>query len=113
MYSEAPAKAPYLDWTLDRWKIGVILALFIGLMLASVAAPATEESVILPTETLLPPANQVVQRSSTGILGNKDCSSWPIRRKHRWCGDGRNARASRAAKTTPTAKRTKTTASII
>ncbi|MCC6455145.1 MAG: hypothetical protein IT328_09405 [Caldilineaceae bacterium] len=54
MYSETPAKAPYLDWALDRWKIGVILALFVGLALASVAAPPSTESVVLPSETLLP-----------------------------------------------------------
>lgn len=53
MYSETPAKAPYLDWALDRWKIGVILALFIGLTLASFAAPPSAEPVVLPSETLL------------------------------------------------------------
>jgi hypothetical protein len=56
MRSEPPAKAPYLDWTLDRWKIGVILALFIGLTLASIARPPDTDTVKLPTETGLPVA---------------------------------------------------------
>jgi hypothetical protein len=54
MYSEPSAKAPYLDWTLDRWKISVILALFIGLALASIARPPTSDAVKMPTETQLP-----------------------------------------------------------
>jgi hypothetical protein len=68
MYSETPAKAPYLDWTLDRWKLSVILALFIGLILASVAVPATEESVILPIETLLPSHVEVAQPAPISSL---------------------------------------------
>ena len=54
MYSEPPVKAPYLDWTLDRWKIGVILALFIGLALASIARPTEEGGVKLPSSIDLP-----------------------------------------------------------
>jgi hypothetical protein len=61
MYSETPAKAPYLDWTLDRWKIGVILALFVGLALASVAAPPSADSVVLPSEALLPSNVEAVE----------------------------------------------------
>jgi hypothetical protein len=56
MYSEPPTKAPYLDWTLDRWKIGVILALFVGLTVASIARPPDQGGVILPTQADLPVA---------------------------------------------------------
>lgn len=54
MYSEQPAKAPYLDWTLDRWKIGVIFALFIGLIVASVARPQLTQPIVLPDESVIP-----------------------------------------------------------
>lgn len=64
MYSEPPAKAPYLDWTLDRWKIGVILALFIGLTIASIARPPDTSTVKLPTETVLPAAFEGEQSDS-------------------------------------------------
>src|SRR4051812_35360588 len=53
MYSEPPTKIPYLDWTLDRWKIGVILALFVGLTIASVARPPQTTGVKLPSDAAL------------------------------------------------------------
>jgi hypothetical protein len=34
------AKRPYLDWTLDRWKTGVILLVFSGLVISSLARSA-------------------------------------------------------------------------
>jgi hypothetical protein len=52
MYSESPARMPYVDWTLDRWKIGVILALFVGLIIASLTEPPDSVAVQLPAETL-------------------------------------------------------------
>ena len=51
MYSESSAKTPYLDWTLDRWKISVILALFVGLTIASLMEPPALEAVQLPSES--------------------------------------------------------------
>ncbi len=75
MYSEPPAKAPYLDWTLDRWKIGVILALFIGLTLASVARPPDTQSVKLPTETQLPLPGEGTELSSAASNENDNNSN--------------------------------------
>lgn len=43
MYADRPRRAPYVDWSLDRWKIGAVLALFVGLLAASLAAPAPPE----------------------------------------------------------------------
>lgn len=54
MYSEPPAKVPYLDWALDRWKIGVILALFIGLAISSMARPPENDDVRLPAQFDVP-----------------------------------------------------------
>jgi hypothetical protein len=33
---------PYIDWPLDRWKVGVILLIFSGLLLSSLAYPTDE-----------------------------------------------------------------------
>jgi hypothetical protein len=65
MYSEPPTRAPYLDWTLDRWKIGVILALFVGLAVASIARPPEVEEVKLPTQAELPTATGSVRPAPT------------------------------------------------
>jgi hypothetical protein len=65
MYAGQPAKAPYLDWTLDRWKIGVILALFIGLTIASVARPPDPEGVKLPTQADLAAATESSSPTTT------------------------------------------------
>jgi hypothetical protein len=51
MYSESSAKTPYLDWTLDRWKISVILALFVGLVIASLTESPAFEAVQLPSKS--------------------------------------------------------------
>lgn len=40
MSPEPFEKRPYLDWTLDRWKTGVILLVFGGLVISSLAGPA-------------------------------------------------------------------------
>jgi hypothetical protein len=42
MSSEWLQKPPYLDWTLDRWKIGIILLIFGGLLISSLAGPVEE-----------------------------------------------------------------------
>ena len=34
MLSDPDARPPYLDWSLDRWKIGLVLVLFAGLLLS-------------------------------------------------------------------------------
>ncbi len=60
MLSDPDARPPYLDWSLDRWKIGLVLALFAGLLLSvwteqnaapaavSAAPPAGAPTVVLP-----------------------------------------------------------------
>jgi hypothetical protein len=43
-------KPPYLDWTLDRWKIGLILLVFGGLLVSSLIGPVDEAaSAALPS----------------------------------------------------------------
>jgi hypothetical protein len=42
MSPEAFEKRPYLDWSLDRWKTGVILLVFGGLVISSLAGPAAD-----------------------------------------------------------------------
>lgn len=37
MVSEPSSAPPYLDWQLDRWKIGLVLVLFAGLVIASLS----------------------------------------------------------------------------
>jgi hypothetical protein len=43
MFADSPRRPPYIDWSLDRWKFGAVLALFVGLVAASLAAPAPDE----------------------------------------------------------------------
>ena len=61
MLTDPDARLPYLDWSLDRWKIGLVLALFVGLLLAAVtereAAPA---AISAAPETSLAAAPTVV-----------------------------------------------------
>jgi hypothetical protein len=42
MSSDPLPKRPYVEWTLDRWKIGVILLVFGGLLISSLASPVDE-----------------------------------------------------------------------
>jgi len=60
MIPDPDARPPYLDWSLDRWKIGLVLALFAGLLLSvwteqdaapsavSAAPPSNAPTVVVP-----------------------------------------------------------------
>lgn len=41
MHPEPFEKRPYLDWTLDRWKTGIIVLAFGGLVISSLAGPVS------------------------------------------------------------------------
>jgi hypothetical protein len=64
MSFEPLPKRPYVEWTLDRWKIGVILLVFGGLLISSLANPVDEAvtsqapvvQVTLPVGAALSPA---------------------------------------------------------
>lgn len=61
MVSEPSSAPPYLDWTLDRWKIGLVLVLFVGLVVASLTSnggtvarldlPETADAAVVPPQT--------------------------------------------------------------
>jgi hypothetical protein len=75
MYTEPPAKVPYLDWALDRWKIGVILALFVGLAIASITRPPEPEGVKLPGQTEFPATTAEREATPTEASSSSSSSS--------------------------------------
>lgn len=79
MQTESSPKAPYLDWTLDRWKIGVILALFIGLALASIARPPELDGVKLPTAADIPAVAETNRGGAETAEGEEAGESAPTR----------------------------------
>lgn len=58
MRPEPFEKRPYLDWNLDRWKTGVIVLAFGGLVISSLAGPVSAPAVMdtQPGEALAPMA---------------------------------------------------------
>jgi hypothetical protein len=69
MFADPDVRPPYLDWSLDRWKIGLVLALFVGLLLSAWTeqepAPAAV-SAALPTSIAAGPTVVIAQPAPVG-----------------------------------------------
>ncbi len=99
MVSEPSPVPPYLDWSLDRWKIGLVLVLFAGLVVASLAdtdadaarldLPGAAEAATLPTRGADSPGAATMQAGATPV-GTPNASQEVLIPPSGAAGDGQN-----------------------